>query len=290
MPRFTIFISRCSHSVTLILCILFSVVGSPVARAWFEYQDDTEKKKPPPTPYITSAKQMEKPSDAVLFTSEAPSNITPPYPVAVTSDRRSGSGEIHQEPDSCEQNVQVIGSGVAPLVEGFGNEVPLYPALKMLAPENWRLQLHEAHPEARLSWQSGEDWLAVLGRLTPLHSHCIQVNWPTRSVSVKARERSHVAWSPTPSTTTPMPLTTNTVWKVQTDRSLRDILSDWSNTAGWQLVWETHKDYHITTRSSYVGKYREAVEHLLEDLAASGSPLGAELYTGNRVLRVREVR
>lgn len=313
------------------LCLL---LGHGPARAWFEYRDDHQvdhqlgEHKPLVRQAGRAGDTLAAPHDGggehkpLVWQASPPGPRRPglaePDPQAPAGPReqqlirqqpqtaftpRKAQALRHtpQAPDSCPPGVQQIGRGGAFPAAGFGREVPLPIALKMLLPADWQLQLHEAAPGAALSWQSGQDWLEVLETLAP--AQCIQVNWPQRSIRVYAKERAGTGRrtadaagpdSPDtgPDTGAPERQTQKTlrVWKLQNKHSLREILARWSEQANWQLVWDAHNDYRIEAHSSYVGDYRDAVAQLLEDLAQSGLPLGAEFYTGNRVLRVRQVR
>lgn len=273
------------------LCLL---LGHAPARAWFEYQDHQDEARNPlvwrASPQRPGLAGPEPKASAEPRQQQA---IQQTPQIAYTPPRRSQTiWHTPQAAERCAPGVEQIGQGAASPAAGFGREIPLAIALKMLAPADWQLQLHAAAPGAQLSWQPGQDWLEVLGALAP--AQCIQVNWAARSIRIYARERARaghrMADAERGGTQGLQTQKTLRVWKLQNNHSLREILGRWSEQANWQLVWDAHNDYHIKAHSSYVGDYRDAVAQLLEDLAQSGLPLGAEFYTGNRVLRVRQVR
>jgi hypothetical protein len=84
----------------------------------------------------------------------------------------------------------------------------------------------------------------------------------------------------------PVPAT----YTVAPGETLRAVLTRWADASGWRLVWEPTQDYVLSAPASFSGSFREASTQIMESLKHNGAPFGAELYTGNRVLRVTQVR
>jgi hypothetical protein len=53
------------------------------------------------------------------------------------------------------------------------------------------------------------------------------------------------------------------VWLAPKDKTLKDVLSDWSKTAGVELYWSTDYDYRLNGNIAYSGTFDEAVGQLL---------------------------
>lgn len=83
----------------------------------------------------------------------------------------------------------------------------------------------------------------------------------------------------------PVPILT-----VVAGETLRAVLDRWSTSAGWHLVWDAAADYSMSAPATFAGGFPEAVSQLMESLKSNGAPFGAELYAGNRVVRIMRVR
>lgn len=84
----------------------------------------------------------------------------------------------------------------------------------------------------------------------------------------------------------PVPAT----YTVAPGETLRAVLTRWADASGWQLVWEPSQDYSLSAPASFPGDFPAAAGRLMESLQGNGAPFGAELYNGNRVIRVTRVR
>ncbi len=77
-------------------------------------------------------------------------------------------------------------------------------------------------------------------------------------------------------------------WRVDPvqHKTLKGVIHQWSQTAGWHLVWEAGDvDFDIEARSSFEGSFEEAVDALLADTRKQ-IPLVAKLYPANRYVRI----
>lgn len=72
-------------------------------------------------------------------------------------------------------------------------------------------------------------------------------------------------------------------WVVGPGKDLRAQLEDWSNTAGWTLIWQTPAyDISLDSGVALRGNFEEAIVSLLEGIPAAD----AVLYQGNKTLVV----
>ena len=79
------------------------------------------------------------------------------------------------------------------------------------------------------------------------------------------------------------------VWLAPKDKTLKDVLSDWSKTAGVELYWSTDYDYRLNSNIAYSGSFDEAVGELLGGFAdIRPQPYGQlhQVVDGSRVLVV----
>lgn len=77
------------------------------------------------------------------------------------------------------------------------------------------------------------------------------------------------------------------VWVLKpSDRTLRNVLTTWCKSSGWQLVWNVKADYPITTSWSIEGSFEYAVNEILKASQITDTPLSATMHDSNRVLEV----
>lgn len=86
-------------------------------------------------------------------------------------------------------------------------------------------------------------------------------------------------------------------WKISADKTLREILSDWVDQAGWNLVWIPEGlNGQIIADAVIDAEFLDAVETLLgpytvyQDLSGERIALDYQVATGNQVIVVKEVR
>lgn len=108
------------------------------------------------------------------------------------------------------------------------------------------------------------------------------------------REPSAAAEAPSPiATPAPPPLTQTSApppipsWRVQTeDGTLYQTLARWSALAGWQLVWETDRDFPIESNFELSGEFVAVLGTVMDTLRDSDFPLQAVINRHTRVVRI----
>jgi hypothetical protein len=76
-------------------------------------------------------------------------------------------------------------------------------------------------------------------------------------------------------------------WQVtRADRSLKSLLTRWSETAGWQVSWELPVDYPLIGTKALAGEFQAAVEAVVSSMSAADFPFKVIFYKGNSVVRV----
>lgn len=70
------------------------------------------------------------------------------------------------------------------------------------------------------------------------------------------------------------------------EKTLRNALTAWCKTANWQLVWNVHADYPITTSWTISGSFESAINEVLKASQSTDTPLQAVMHDSNRVLEV----
>lgn len=73
-------------------------------------------------------------------------------------------------------------------------------------------------------------------------------------------------------------------WDAKNGSTLRQLLMDWGNKAGWTIVWKLDRDYNLEAGVVFSGTFTEVSSALIRSFArATPAPVGT-FYQGNRVL------
>ncbi|MCL1902158.1 MAG: toxin co-regulated pilus biosynthesis Q family protein [Alphaproteobacteria bacterium] len=75
-------------------------------------------------------------------------------------------------------------------------------------------------------------------------------------------------------------------WIVASGQTLRDVLQDWSNKEGWDLVWATSREYPIQASAVFKGRYLDVSSALVRNFSRANPAPHAKFYKGNRVVVV----
>jgi hypothetical protein len=103
--------------------------------------------------------------------------------------------------------------------------------------------------------------------------------WPVATTAAPAA--SPVAAAPA-APSAPLP-----AWDVRaSDGTIRGVLTRWSRSAGWQLVWDAPVDFSIDAQATLHGSFEDVLQALVASLGRTSTPIQAILYRGNHVLRV----
>ena len=75
-------------------------------------------------------------------------------------------------------------------------------------------------------------------------------------------------------------------WLAEEGNTLKGLLSDWCERAGWRLVWKSNRNYTLSAGAMFRGRFADVSSALIRTFArAQPAPL-ATFYKGNRVLVV----
>ncbi len=76
----------------------------------------------------------------------------------------------------------------------------------------------------------------------------------------------------------------NKDWLAEEGQSLRDLLVQWSEEAGWRLVWKTNRNYTLNAGAMFRGNFADVASALVRAFARAKPAPVATFYKGNRVL------
>jgi len=75
-------------------------------------------------------------------------------------------------------------------------------------------------------------------------------------------------------------------WLAEEGQNLKGLLGEWSDRAGWRLVWKTNRNYPLTAGAMFRGRFADASAALIRTFARAKPAPIATFYKGNRVLVV----
>ena len=75
-------------------------------------------------------------------------------------------------------------------------------------------------------------------------------------------------------------------WLAEEGKTLKGLLTDWSEQAGWRLVWKSNRNYTLTAGAMFRGRFADVSSALIRAFARAQPAPIATFYKGNRVLVV----
>ena len=75
-------------------------------------------------------------------------------------------------------------------------------------------------------------------------------------------------------------------WLAEEGKTLKALLTEWSEKSGWRLIWKSNRNYTLTAGAMFRGRFADVSSALIRAFArAKPAPIGT-FYKGNRVLVV----
>ncbi|MBQ9271954.1 MAG: toxin co-regulated pilus biosynthesis Q family protein [Alphaproteobacteria bacterium] len=76
----------------------------------------------------------------------------------------------------------------------------------------------------------------------------------------------------------------NRDWLAEEGQSLKELLTQWSEEAGWRLIWKTNRNYTLSAGAMFRGNFADVASALVRAFARARPAPVATFYKGNRVL------
>lgn len=76
----------------------------------------------------------------------------------------------------------------------------------------------------------------------------------------------------------------NKDWLAEEGQSLKQLLTQWSEEAGWRLIWKTNRNYTLNAGAMFRGNFADVSSALVRAFARARPAPIATFYKGNRVL------
>ena len=73
-------------------------------------------------------------------------------------------------------------------------------------------------------------------------------------------------------------------WVVANGQTLREVLQNWCDKEGWDLVWTTPREYPIEASAVFKGRFVDVASALVRNFGRATPVPYAKFYKGNRVL------
>lgn len=73
-------------------------------------------------------------------------------------------------------------------------------------------------------------------------------------------------------------------WVVASGQTLREVLQNWCDKEGWDLVWATSREYPIEASAVFKGRFVDVASALVRNFSRATPIPYAKFYKGNRVL------
>ncbi len=75
-------------------------------------------------------------------------------------------------------------------------------------------------------------------------------------------------------------------WLAEEGNTLKGLLSEWCERAGWRLVWNSNRNYTLGAGAMFRGRFADVSSALIRNFARAKPAPMATFYKGNRVLVV----
>lgn len=73
-------------------------------------------------------------------------------------------------------------------------------------------------------------------------------------------------------------------WVVASGQTLREVLEDWCDKEGWDLIWGTSREYPVQASAVFKGRFTDVASALVRNFSRATPVPYAKFYKGNKVL------
>jgi hypothetical protein len=183
--------------------------------------------------------------------------------------------------------VTQLGEGVAAAAPGFGHELPLRQAMRMLLPEEWSYIPSSDGGSLIVSWTGSRTWLEALRQIGETYQVRFLVDWDHKIVYSDSLRKA-VAASDSTHPVNGDSTVTDSPWELEAG-GLRSQLAHWADRAHYHLYWpQSVADVSIQVPAALGGNFLEAIKQVSTALQSVGTGLKLHVYETNRALVVEE--
>ena|GEM_PF-3248741 len=76
-------------------------------------------------------------------------------------------------------------------------------------------------------------------------------------------------------------------WVAKEGMTLRETLQQWADIEGWELVWNTNREYPLRASAIFRGRFKDVSSAIIRSFSRATPQPMAKYYFGNRVLVIR---
>ena len=207
-----------------------------------------------------------------------------------------------------------IGPGHTEKKQSQGSRVTLPLAIELITPSGWNAIVEEEYRDKEVSWRTGPDgdWVETLESIGRKEGLRFVVNWRAKEVAAGAGTMEALAQKTnltrgyggsggTDKEDSVSHLSVETMgvedsgerivtvaekpWELEPG-GLKSQLEQWSERAGYSLIWDSQYDYRLDAGSVFYGDFKKAVQEVIMALYRSGARIKADIYTRNNVLYI----
>jgi hypothetical protein len=73
-------------------------------------------------------------------------------------------------------------------------------------------------------------------------------------------------------------------WVAKEGMTLRETLQQWADIEGWELVWNTNREYPLRASAIFRGRFKDVSSAVIRNFSRATPQPMARYYFGNRVL------
>lgn len=167
-----------------------------------------------------------------------------------------------------------------PAKDGFGRDLSLTEALGQLVPRDYALRAYGVSDSQRFSWRGGADWVSILrDMMSDMPGMAIEVNHIERVVQISANTLLTASASRGDSQEV-----AGKTWEIRTsDVTISRSLRRWGEESGYQVIWESPKDFPVMASAAFSGSFQDALKAVIESLSKTDSPMQATYYVNGVV-------
>lgn len=164
-----------------------------------------------------------------------------------------------------------------------GKDIPLFVAIEGIIPDvgTWTIHYDQGMHNLDMTWSGGDTWEGVIQTLAMQNGIFAEINHAERVIGLgkSTNIAKHLAKK------------VPTVWRVNTNKSLRENLTEWAEKAGWRLAWDHGLmiDYPVEHDAVFTGDLvgeDGAIDRILSSYRNADVPLRARFFQGNNVILV----
>lgn len=198
-------------------------------------------------------------------------------------------------------------AAMAEPVRGFGRDVPMSAAMRQVVPDGWSVSYGVGVDASQVvSWRGAEDWRAVVDDMCNRRGLTVSYDQEGRAVRVTRADDQRVQVAAAsgkggfvlvpPRSAPPegagwqtyqgggAPAAVGGTWVAKKDQTLRGVLAEWAQRAGWTVTYQSGFEYRLEAPATFGGDFIQASGDLLRSMQSAKPAVTGTFYKANHVL------